>query len=169
MTYYSILKTSLLGDLLLVANPTHLTGIYFYDRQHSPVVQSDWKLAPQHAVLKQTRKQLQDYLKNVNKKISVPVHFSGTDFQQRVWQEIAKIPFGQTITYSELAARVGAPEAIRAAGTATGKNPLSIVIPCHRVVGKNTTLRGYAGGLERKRHLLELEGNTQNLDLRVNS
>ncbi len=159
MTFYSILKTSSLGDLLLVANPTHLTGIYFFDRRHSPAVQSDWKLAPRQAVLKQAREQLQAYLKKADGHFSLPVHFSGTDFQQRVWREIAKIPFGQTITYSELATRAGAPEAIRAAGTATGKNPLSIVIPCHRVVGKNATLRGYAGGLERKRHLLELEGN----------
>jgi methylated-DNA-[protein]-cysteine S-methyltransferase len=79
----------------------------------------------------------------------------------RVWTEIARIPFGETITYTRLAARAGAPEAMRAAGAATGRNPLSIVVPCHRVVGSDGSLTGYAGGIERKRRLLELEGVLQ--------
>jgi methylated-DNA-[protein]-cysteine S-methyltransferase len=82
----------------------------------------------------------------------------GTVFQLRVWDEIARIPFGATLTYAELAARAGAPGAVRAAGAATGRNPLSIVVPCHRVIGSDGTLTGYAGGIDRKRRLLELEG-----------
>jgi methylated-DNA-[protein]-cysteine S-methyltransferase len=83
---------------------------------------------------------------------------AGTPFQQRVWREIAGIPYGKTITYAELAKRAGSPGSARAAGAATGRNPLSIIVPCHRVVGTSGTLTGYAGGLDRKAHLLALEG-----------
>lgn len=157
MTSYSILKTLLVGDLFLVANPTQLTGIYFSGCEHVPAVRSDWVFNPRHAVLEQAGEQLQDYLKGARTSFSLPLHLAGTDFQQRVWREIAKIPFGQTITYSDLAQRVGAPRAVRAAGTATGKNPIGIIVPCHRVVGKNGSFGGYAGGLDRKRYLLNLE------------
>lgn len=157
MTSYSILKTSRQGDLLLVANPTELIGLYFVGCAHVPAQRTDWVLDPQHPVLKQAREQLQDYFKGTRTSFSLPLHLKGTAFQERVWREIARIPFGQTITYSELAKRAGVPDAIRAAGTATGKNPLGIIIPCHRVVGKNGSFGGYAGGLDRKRHLLELE------------
>lgn len=162
MTPYTTLETPLY-DLLLVANPTELIGIYFSGCAHAPTLRNDWVLDSRHAVLKQAQEQLEDYLKGTRTSFSLPLHLIGTDFQQRVWREIARIPFGQTITYSELAERAGAPHAIRAAGTATGQNPVSIIIPCHRVVGKNGSLRGYAGGLERKRHLLELEQRTGNL------
>jgi methylated-DNA-[protein]-cysteine S-methyltransferase len=157
MTSYSTLKISSLGDLLLAATPTQLIGIYFSGCAHAPALQSDWKLDPQHPILEQAREQLQGYLHGARTSFSLPFHFVGTAFQKRVWREIAKIPFGQTITYTDLAERVGAPNALRAAGTATGRNPISIIVPCHRVVGKNGSLGGYAGGLERKRHLLELE------------
>ena len=83
---------------------------------------------------------------------------SGTAFQQRVWREIARIPYGKTITYAELAKRAGSPGSARAAGAATGRNPLSIIVPCHRVVGTSGSLTGYAGGLDRKARLLQLEG-----------
>jgi methylated-DNA-[protein]-cysteine S-methyltransferase len=160
MTSYSTLKTSSLGDLLLAATPTQLIGIYFSDCAHMPTLQSDWVLDPQHPILEQAREQLQGYLHGTRTSFSLPLHFVGTAFQKRVWREIAKIPFGQTVTYTDLAARAGAPDALRAAGTATGRNPISIVVPCHRVVGKNGSLGGYAGGLERKRHLLEIEKET---------
>ena len=163
MTSYSILKTSLVGDLLLVANPTQLTGIYFSDCDHSPVVQSDWKLDPRHPVLKKAAEEIQDYLKGKRTSFSVPLHFAGTDFQSEIWRQIARIPFGETITYTELAERAGVPKALRAAGTATGRNPLSLIVPCHRVVGKNGGLGGYAGGLDRKKRLLAVEMNTRDL------
>jgi O-6-methylguanine DNA methyltransferase len=82
---------------------------------------------------------------------------TGTDFQQEIWRQISRIPFGQTITYSELARRAGRPDAVRAAGTATGKNPHAVIVPCHRVIGKNGARGGYAGGMERKSRLLALE------------
>ena len=158
MTNYSILKTSL-GDLMLVANESELLGIYFNDCRHVPKEQKTWTRDEQHPVLKKAGKQLNEYLEGKRNSFSFPPSSYGTDFQKRVWREIAKIPFGKTISYSELAKRVGVPDAIRAAGTATGRNPLSIMIPCHRVLAKNHGLGGYAGGLERKKHLLELEKN----------
>jgi methylated-DNA-[protein]-cysteine S-methyltransferase len=157
MTSYTILKTKHLGDLLLVANEKQLTGIYFYDCKHALKPQSDWKLDPKHPVLKQAGAELQEYLAGRRKDFSIPLHQAGTDFQNEVWRQIARIPFGKTITYTELARRSGKPDAIRAAGTATGRNPLSLIVPCHRVVGKNGGMGGYAGGLKRKEQLLELE------------
>ena len=87
----------------------------------------------------------------------MPLRLAGTDFQRRVWGEIARIPYGETVSYSALAERAGAPLAVRAAGTSTGRNPAAIVVPCHRVMGKNGDLCGFGGGLERKRYLLKLE------------
>ena len=157
MKYYTILKTKHLGDLLLVASAKHLTGIYFMGRDHVPASRDGWELNPAHPVLKQTVKELQEYFDGKRTSFSIPLQFEGTEFQQEVWRQIARIPFGEITTYSELARRAGAPEAVRAAGTATGSNPLAIVIPCHRVIGKDGALRGFAGGLDRKRHLLQLE------------
>ncbi|HEX4349848.1 MAG TPA: methylated-DNA--[protein]-cysteine S-methyltransferase [Verrucomicrobiae bacterium] len=157
MTSYTILKTDLLGDLLLVASPGELTGVYFHGRKHAPAPQEDWKLDPRHPVLKQAVAELQEYFAGERKTFYVPLHFGGTDFQHEIWRQIALIPFGETITYTELAERAGAPDAVRAAGTATGQNPLSIIVPCHRVVGKNGKLTGFAGGLDRKKGLLEIE------------
>lgn len=161
MNHYSTHKTRLLGDLLLTADATHLTGLYFLDCEHAPPVENapvkDWLLNPQHTVFQQAREQLEEYFRGERTAFSIPVRWHGTDFQQSVWREIARIPHGQTITYSELARRAGKPDAIRAAGTATGRNPIGIIIPCHRVVGKNGSFGGYAGGLERKRRLLDLD------------
>jgi len=157
MTSYTTIQTPLLGDLMLVANPTHLTGIYFTNHKHGPEIHKDWVHNPKHPVLVQAAEELQEYLRGQRTTFSVPLHAAGTDFQKKVWQQIARIPFGETITYSELARRAGAPEAIRAAGAATGRNPHSIIVPCHRVVGKNGALTGYAGSLDRKKRLLGIE------------
>jgi methylated-DNA-[protein]-cysteine S-methyltransferase len=157
MNSYTYLKTKLLGDLLLVTNDTHLTGIYFSDRKHAPKPAGDWDLNPKHPLLQQASLQLQEYLEGKRTEFSVPLHFAGTDFQHEIWRQIALIPFGETITYTELARRAGAPDAVRAAGAATGKNPLGIIVPCHRVAGKNGALTGFAGGLDRKKSLLQVE------------
>jgi len=153
---YSIIKSPI-GDLMLVADVSAVTGLYFADCDHIPPASKQWILNAQHPVLQQATEQLQEYFAGRRKAFSVPLRLEGTDFQQRVWRQIALIPHGETITYSDLALRAGAPQAIRAAGTTTGRNPVSIIIPCHRVMGKNGSLCGFAGGLERKRHLLELE------------
>ena len=104
-----------------------------------------------------TAQQLDEYAAGEKRKFDLPVAFNGTPFQVRVWEEIYRIPFGETISYGELAARAGNPEAVRAAGTATGRNPICWVVPCHRVVGKMAALTGFAGGLERKRAYLDFE------------
>jgi methylated-DNA-[protein]-cysteine S-methyltransferase len=145
------------GDLTLVANESELIGIYFPSHRHGPKTQKTWTLNQGHPVLQQAAKQLGEYFEGKRDSFTVPMNFSGTEFQKRVWRQIARIPFGKTISYSELAKKAGAPRAIRAAGAATGRNPLSIIVPCHRVLGKNNAITGYAGGLDRKRHLLELE------------
>jgi methylated-DNA-[protein]-cysteine S-methyltransferase len=145
MTTYSILKTPL-GDLMLVANKSELIGLYFNECRHIPAARSAWTLDETHPVLKKAAKELKEYLGGKRNRFSFPASSSGTDFQKRVWREILKIPFGETISYSDLAKKAGAPRAIRAAGAATGRNPLSIVVPCHRVVGKNGAITGFAGG-----------------------
>ena len=103
------------------------------------------------------RRQLEEYFAGERRAFDLPVAPAGTPFQQRVWEELQRIGYGETITYAELAARIGRPTAIRAAGAANGANPVSIIIPCHRVIGSDGSLTGYGGGLEAKRLLLELE------------
>jgi methylated-DNA-[protein]-cysteine S-methyltransferase len=156
MKSYNTIKTPM-GDLMLVADASELIGLYFVGCDHIPVEQNQWKRDPRHPILRQTREQIHEYFAGKRTSFSLPLRFAGTDFQDRVWRQIALIPYGKTISYAELAQKAGKPRAIRAAGTNTGRNPLSIVIPCHRVVGKNGGFGGYAGGLDRKRYLLELE------------
>ena len=103
-------------------------------------------------------KQLQEYFNKDRKTFSVPLDLVGTDFQKRVWNELLNIPFGKTISYLQMAINLGNRKCIRAAGTANGKNPISIIIPCHRVIGSNGDLVGYGGGLAKKKWLLEFEG-----------
>ena len=161
---YSILQSPI-ADIMLVADDSALIGLYFVGCDHVPAASRRWKLNAKHPVLQQAAKQLGEYFSRKRKSFSVPLRLAGTDFQQRVWQQIALIPYGETIHYTDLAKRAGAPRAVRAVGTTTGRNPVSILIPCHRVVGKNGSLCGFAGGLERKRDLLELE-NLDGIDLR---
>lgn len=165
MKSYTHLKTQMLGELLLVATSTHLVGIYFSNHKNGPKLPDDWKLDAKHPILRQAGNELEEYLAGKRTRFSVPLSYDGTDFQKEIWKQIARIPFGATITYSELAQRAGAPAAIRAAGTATGRNPLSIIVPCHRVVGKNGGMGGYAGGLDRKKSLLGIEIGKENFKL----
>jgi methylated-DNA-[protein]-cysteine S-methyltransferase len=152
-----------IGELLLVADESALTGVYFTGQKHFPAIHKDWKKNENHPVLKKAAAQLKDYFAGKRVEFDLPLRLTGTGFQEKVWKEIARIPFGKTLTYSELAKRVGSPSAIRAAGASTGRNPVGIIVPCHRVVGKDGSLTGYAGGLDRKRHLLKLE-NVLDLD-----
>jgi methylated-DNA-[protein]-cysteine S-methyltransferase len=158
MKSYTYLKTRL-GDLLLVATSTHLVGVYFPNHKHGPKLPEDWKSDSKHPILRPAGEEIQEYLKGKRTTFSVPISFEGTGFQHKIWRQIALIPFGATISYSELAHRAKAPKAVRAAGAATGRNPLSIIVPCHRVVGKNGSMTGFAGGLDRKKSLLAIEAN----------
>jgi len=107
--------------------------------------------------LKEAVRQLEQYFKGERTEFNVKISAQGTDFQKRVWEELRKIPYGKTISYEQMAHRLGNPKVIRAAASANGKNPISIIIPCHRVIGKNGSLTGYAGGINRKKWLLEHE------------
>lgn len=160
MTCYARFSTPL-GTLLATAAGGALTGLYFDRQQYFPAIAADWREDAAAAPLQECARQLEEYFEGRRDAFDLPLAPEGTQFQCRVWQEIARIPFGETISYSELARRAGAPGSARAAGAATGRNPISIVVPCHRVVGSDGSLTGYAGGLERKTKLLEIEGALQ--------
>ena len=114
-------------------------------------------------MLKETRRQLREYFTGDRREFRLLLDPAGTPFQRSIWKAIAAVPYGRTITYAQLAKSAGFPESPRAAGTATGRNPISIIVPCHRIVGTDGSLTGYAGGLVRKRALLKLESGTRDL------
>lgn len=151
--------TSPFGGILIVANARGdaLCGLYFEGQKYFPPDAHRWREAPAQPVLRQASVQLRDYFSGARTQFDLPLSPEGTPFQRAVWMAIAGVPFGCTITYAELASRCGRPSAIRAAGAATGRNPITIVIPCHRIVGSGGALTGYAGGLPRKQGLLERE------------
>jgi methylated-DNA-[protein]-cysteine S-methyltransferase len=148
-----------LGEMLLVANPegNALAGLYLANQKYFPHEAAQWGEAPQLPLFRAAAAQLREYFAGARTAFDLSLAPAGTPFQRQVWAAIAAVPFGETITYGELAARCGRPSAVRAAGAATGRNPLTIVIPCHRIVGSGGALTGYAGGLDRKRTLLALE------------
>ena len=150
-----------LGPMFATAEEDGITHIEFVGAKYAPEARADWIEDPQAPDLAACGMQLAEYFAGKRTEFDLPLAPQGSDFQQRVWREIARVPYGKTISYGELAARAGAPGQARAAGAATGRNPVSLVIPCHRIVGSDGSLTGYAGGLERKRELLELEGVLQ--------
>lgn len=152
---------SLVGELLLTGDGGLLTGLYFLQGQHAPDVTQDWNLDPRPFA--DAERQLEEYFAGDRQSFDVTLAPAGTEFQLRVWQELRHIPYGETISYGELARRIGQPDASRAVGLANGANPISILIPCHRVVGTNGKLTGYGGGLENKRLLLDLEASQRRL------
>lgn len=147
-----------LGLLHVLASSDHLMGIWFDQQAHQPDLQGV-AYAPDHAVLKMTTAQLRAYFAGQRQQFELPVQLAfGTSFQQAVWMALQTLPYGQTCSYKDIAVQLGAPQAMRAVGAAVGRNPLSIVLPCHRVLGAKGQLTGYAGGLARKLALLRLEG-----------
>ncbi len=142
-----------IGELLLTAEDGRLTGLYMPAEKHAPPAGA----ARDDAAFAAARAQLGEYFAGRRSSFDVPLAPLGTPFQQRVWDELQRIGYGETITYAELAARIGRPTAIRAAGAANGANPISILIPCHRVIGSDGTLTGYGGGLAAKRFLIDHE------------
>lgn len=147
-----------LGALFATAVGDTLTGLYFEGGRHAPQVSPEWVEDRGPGPLAECARQLADYFEGRRREFKLAMAPGGTPFQRRVWDEIARIPYGETISYAELARRAGAPGAARAAGAATGRNPLSIVVPCHRVIASGGSLTGYAGGVARKTRLLEIEG-----------
>ena len=154
MRYYDYLETPQ-GRMLLVANGKGLSGVYFVGQKHYRRPESTWKRDAR--ALRQAKRELKEYFAGRRKTFGIALAPEGTPFQRAVWREIASVACGETITYAELARRAGRPGAARAAGAATGRNPVSIIVPCHRIVGTNGSLTGYAGGLPRKKALLALE------------
>ena len=152
--------------LLVVANSDKgLAGVWFEGQRHLPpqlVKPYVWREAPEHPVLRQAITQLSEYYAGTRTVFDLPLDLGhGTAFQQSVWQALLAIPQGGTLSYGQVSQRIGKPEAVRAVGAAVGRNPLSVIVPCHRVLGSNGSLTGYAGGLHRKTALLKLEGALQ--------
>jgi len=149
-----------LGRMLATAEDDSLTGLYFIGQRYFPEGADDWRENADAQPFPALRRQLEEYFAGTRQSFELPLKPAGkrgTPFQRAVWDAIAAVPFGVTTTYAALAARCGRPPAARASGAATGRNPISLVIPCHRIVGSNGALTGYAGGLERKRALLAFE------------
>ncbi|MBX3332048.1 MAG: methylated-DNA--[protein]-cysteine S-methyltransferase [Nitrospira sp.] len=157
MSYYDYYQSPR-GRILLVADDQALTGVYFTGQKYHPRIDEMWKRADKHEPLRQAKRELSEYFGGKRTRFTVKLAPQGTPFQRAVCEAIAGVRFGQTIAYAELAERAGYPGSARAAGAATGRNPISIIVPCHRIVGSNGSLTGYAGGLEKKRALLVLEG-----------
>lgn len=145
---------SIIGPLFLVASSEALTGL-FWEEQNVPYT------AKLDGVLKLTVTQLKEYFAGKRNSFEIPLDLTGTDFQKSVWKSLQKIPFGKTTSYKDLALKLKNEKAVRAVGTANGRNPICIIIPCHRVIGSNGSLTGFSGGLDRKKKLLELEGHTK--------
>ncbi len=157
-TIYTTHIDSRLGGVTLAATDEGLAGLWFDHQKHSPDT-AGWQPNDAHPVLREASAQLRDYFGGKRQQFDLLLDLShGTEFQQSVWQALLAIPSGATTSYGALSAGVGKPAAVRAVGAAVGRNPISVIVPCHRVVGKDGSLTGYAGGLERKTALLELEG-----------
>lgn len=147
-----------LGTMLLAATDDGLAGVWFEGQKHGPDSRG-WREDARHPVLRAAIAQLQAYYAGERNDFDLPLDLrAGTPFQQSVWSALRSIPPGGTTSYGELARRLGRPQAARAIGAAVGRNPVSVVVPCHRVLGTGGSLTGYAGGLERKTALLRLEG-----------
>ncbi len=147
-----------LGDLLLVSNGAALTDLHVMKGKYVPPIDAAWQCAPDHPVLRLTAIELDAYFLRRLTKFSVPLAPHGTPFQQAAWAALCAIPYGQTCSYGTQALAMKRPAAARAVGAANGRNPIGIIIPCHRVLGAKGDLTGYAGGLDAKRFLLHLEG-----------
>jgi methylated-DNA-[protein]-cysteine S-methyltransferase len=158
MRYYDFYESPH-GRMLLVANDAGLSGVYFEGQKYHPPIALEWRHDAAHAPLRQAQVQLAEYFAGERTNFEIPLAPGGTPFQQAVWKAISAVGFGDTVTYGELARQAGYPGHARAVGAATGRNPLTIIVPCHRIVGSTGSLTGYAGGLDRKRALLTLEGS----------
>jgi methylated-DNA-[protein]-cysteine S-methyltransferase len=144
-----------IGELLLLGDGEELHGLYMQGGRKPARIAPQWQRSA--APFADVRAQLQEYFAGERVAFDVPLAMHGSSFELKVWRALVAIPYGQTASYGEIAARVGQPSAARAVGLANGRNPIAVIVPCHRVIGANGTLTGYGGGLERKQLLLELE------------
>ena len=152
-----------IGKLKLVASDEGLVAILWENDRPRRVRLADLVENPAHPMLLRTEKELNEYFSHKRKAFTVPLDMRGTYFQEQVWEALLGIPFGETRTYGQLANQLGNPKATRAVGAANGRNPIAIIVPCHRVIGFSGKLTGFAGGLDAKDHLLKLEGRGETL------
>jgi methylated-DNA-[protein]-cysteine S-methyltransferase len=150
-----------LGELLLVGDGETLHGLDMQAGEHPIRVHPRWRRNDD--AFADIRRQLEEYFAGERTTFEIDMHMEGTAFQRTVWYELTQIPYGETISYGELAKRIGRPDRARAVGTANGQNPIAVIVPCHRVIGANGKLVGYGGGLDNKRRLLELESGVLTL------
>jgi methylated-DNA-[protein]-cysteine S-methyltransferase len=174
MTTYYTYFDSRIDPILLTSDGEALTGLYMVEHKHGPDVTADWMRDDEAAPFAEAKRQLSEYLDGVRAEFDLPLAPQGTEFQRRVWEELRRIPYGETISYGELARRIGQPGSARAVGLANGRNPISIVVPCHRVIGASGKLVGYGGGLPRKQALLAHEaairqGNAAGAELELSA
>lgn len=158
MSYFSKTMPSPVGELTLLASDQGLAAILWENDDPKRVRLEPREERADHPVLVEAERQLSEYFAGKRDQFTLPLDFHGTDFQKQVWHALTTIPFGETRSYAQIAVQVGSPQAVRAVGAANGRNPISIVAPCHRVIGANGKLTGFAGGLEAKAFLLRLEG-----------
>lgn len=159
MSYVFKLVDSPVGTLTLVANGSKLAAILWEDDQPTRVRLGSMSADEDNAILLETEHQLKEYFAGTRTCFDVPLEFAGTAFQKQVWQALLTIPFGETRSYRDIAEQIGNVKAVRAVGAANGRNPISIIAPCHRVIGASGDLTGFAGGLKAKEMLLLLEGH----------
>jgi methylated-DNA-[protein]-cysteine S-methyltransferase len=154
--YYHWLNSPI-GEILITANDRALTRLALKDQKYFPLPTSEWQAKSDLPIIQQAIAQLNEYFQHQRQTFDLALAPEGTDFQQQVWQQLCQIPFGQTWSYGELAQAIEQPNASRAVGAANGRNPISIIVPCHRVIASNGKLTGYAGGVDRKQWLLQHE------------
>jgi methylated-DNA-[protein]-cysteine S-methyltransferase len=154
ITWFDTLSSPI-GDLLIAVRDDRLLHVGFAEERHPHARQGTWRRDADRTA--RARQQLQEYFGGERQDFDLDLLPIGTDFQRQVWAELSRIPYAQTISYGELARRIGNAKAMRAVGLANGRNPIPIVVPCHRVIGANGSLTGFGGGIERKRWLLEHE------------
>ena len=159
--YVSKTMKSPVGELTLVASANGLAAILWENDRPGRVRLNIVKQDRGHPVLLEAERQLKEYFAGDRKTFKLPLDFNGTDFQKRVWMALLAIPFGETRSYAQIARQIGKPAAVRAVGAANGRNPISIVAPCHRVIGSDGKLTGYGGGLHRKKWLLAHESENR--------
>ena len=147
-----------IGRLTLTSDGAALTGLYMGTPAKRPAFGKEWVQNGTAGPLPMVVRQLKEYFAGSRRKFDLPLSMLGTDFQQRVWRALTEIPYGETLSYGQLAKRIGNPSASRAVGLANGRNPIAVIVPCHRVIGADGSLTGFGGGLPRKRWLLAHEG-----------
>ncbi len=157
MAYFHKLVPTPVGVLTLVASEHGLAGILWENESRVLARLQPSQEDNQHPILIETERQLNDYFSGQRQAFDLPLDFNGTEFQKKVWAALLTIPFGETRSYAEIARQIGHPKAVRAVGAANGQNPISIVAPCHRVIGASGKLTGFAGGLQTKAFLLNVE------------